>query len=49
MKLQLSYEITFGYAQKLQIAHLIPLQTINIVSYNKFSKPRLGLAGPVLG
>ena len=42
MKLQLSYEITFGYVQKLQIAHLIPLQTIDIVtvSYNKFSKPR---------
>jgi len=33
MKLQLRYEITFGYVQKLQIAHLIPLQTINIVSY----------------
>ena len=39
MKLQLSYEITFRYVQKLQIAHLVPLQTINIVSYNKFSKP----------
>jgi len=32
MKLQLSYEIVFGYVQKLQIAHLIPLKTINIVS-----------------
>jgi len=42
MKLQLSYEITFGYVQKLQIAHLIPLHTINIVSYNKFSMPRPG-------
>jgi len=46
-KLQLSYEIMFGYVQKLQIAHLIRLKTINIVSYNKFSKPRLGRAGPV--
>jgi len=45
MKLQLSYETTFGYVQKLQIAHLIPLQTINIVSYNKFFKPRPGRAG----
>jgi len=35
MKLQLSYEIIFGYVQKLQIAHLIPLKTINIVIYNK--------------
>jgi len=44
MKLQLSYEIMFGYdVQKLQIAHLIPLKIINIVSSNKFSKP--GLAG----
>ena len=43
MKLQLSYEIMFDYVQKLQIAHdLIPLKTINIVSYNKFSKPRPG-------
>jgi len=25
----------FGYVQKLQIAHLILLKTINIVSYNK--------------
>jgi len=32
----------FGYVQKLQIAHLIPLNIINIVSYNKFYKPRLG-------
>jgi len=32
MKLHLSYEITFNYTQKLQIAHLIPLKTINIVS-----------------
>jgi len=31
MKLELSYEIMFGYVQKLQIAHLIPLKTINIV------------------
>jgi len=46
-KLQLSYEIMFSYVQKLQIAHLIPLKTINIVSYNKFSKPRPGWAGPV--
>ena len=44
---QLSYEIMFGYVQKLQMAHLIPLKTINIVSYNKFSKPRPGWAGPV--
>jgi len=42
MKLQLSYEIMFGYVQKLQIVHLIPLQAINIVSYNKSSKPRPG-------
>jgi len=35
MKLQLSYETTFDYVQKLQIAHLIPWKTINIVSYNK--------------
>jgi len=27
----------FGYVQKLPIAHLIPLKTINIVGYNKFS------------
>jgi len=47
MKLQLSYEIMFGYVQKLQIAHLIPLKTINIVSYNTFSKPRPDRAGPV--
>jgi len=45
MKLQLSYEIMFGYIQKLQIAHLIPLYTIIIVSYNKLSKP--SQAGPV--
>jgi len=45
MKLQLSYEIMFGYVQKLQIAHFIPLKTINIVSYNTFSKPRPGRAG----
>jgi len=32
----------FGYILKLQIVHLIPLKTINIVSYNKFSKPRPG-------
>jgi len=44
MKLQLSYEITFGYIQKLKIAHLIPLKTVNIVSYNKFSEPRPGWA-----
>jgi len=49
MKLQLSYEIIFGYVQKLQIVYLIPLQTINIVSYNKFSKPRPGRAGRILG
>ena len=46
MKFQLSYEITFAYVQTLQIVHLIPVQTINIVSYNKFSKPRFGRAGP---
>jgi len=45
MKLQLRFENMFGYVQKLQIAHLIPLKTINIVSYNKFSKPRPGRAG----
>jgi len=46
MKLQFSYEIMFGYVQKLQILHLILLKTINIVIYNKFSKPgRLGRAG----
>jgi len=45
MKLQLSYEIMFDYVQKLRIVHLIPLQTINIVSYNKFSKPQPGRAG----
>ena len=45
MKLQLSYEIMFGYVQKLQIAHLIPLKSINTVGYNKFFKPRLGWAG----
>jgi len=28
MKLQLSYEIVFGYVQRLQIVHLIPLKTI---------------------
>ena len=37
MKLQLSYEIKFGYVQKLQIVHLILLKIINAVSYNKFS------------
>jgi len=37
MKLRLSYKIMFGYVQKLQIAHLISLKTINIVTYNKFS------------
>jgi len=31
MKLHLSYEITFGYVQKLQTVHLILLKTINIV------------------
>jgi len=49
MKLQLGYEIVFGYVQKLPVAHLIPLKTINIVSYNKFSKPWPGRAGPVFG
>jgi len=39
------YEIMFGCVQKLQIVHLIPLKTINIVIYNKYSKP--GSAGPV--
>jgi len=38
-----------SYVHKLQIAHLIALKTINIASYNKFSKPGLGRAGPVLG
>jgi len=47
MKLQLSYENMFGYVQKLQIAHFIPLNKINIVSYNIFSKPRPGRARPV--
>jgi len=48
MKLQLSYEIMFGYVQKLQIAHLeiavhwTPLKTINGGSYNKFYQPRPG-------
>jgi len=42
MKLQLSYEIMFGNVEKSQIVHLIPLMTINIVSYNIFSKPRPG-------
>ena len=45
MKLQLSYENMFDYVQKLQILRLIPLKTINIVSYNKFFKPRSGRAG----
>jgi len=31
MKLQLSYEIIFGYVQKLQIVHLTPLKTIDIL------------------
>jgi len=39
----LNYEIMCGYVQKLQIGHLIPLKTINIVSHNKFYKP--GRAG----
>jgi len=47
MKLQLSYEIMLGYVQKLQIAHLIPLKTISIVNYNKFSKLRPGWVRPV--
>jgi len=29
-----------GYVQKLQTVYLIPLKKINIVSYNKSSKPR---------
>jgi len=37
MKLQLSYEIMFGYVEKLQITHLIQLKAVNIVSNNKFS------------
>ena len=45
MKLQLSYEILFGHVQKLQIADLIPLKPVNIVSYDKFSKPRPGRVG----
>jgi len=47
MKSQLSYEIMFGYVQKLQILRLMPLNTINIVSYCKFSGPRWGRASPV--
>ena len=39
MELQPSYEIMFGYVQELQIAHLISLKTINIVTYDRFSKP----------
>jgi len=35
MKLQLNYEIMFGYVQKLQIAHLIPVKTL-VKVYNKF-------------
>jgi len=46
MKLQLSYEIMFGYVQKLQISCLIPLKTINVLSYYKFFKSP-GRAGPV--
>jgi len=46
-KLQLSYEIMNGYVQKLKRSHLTPLKTVNIVSYNKFFKPRPGRAGPV--
>jgi len=42
--LRLSYEIMFCYVQKLQRSCLVPLKTINIVSYNKFSSP--GRAGP---
>jgi len=34
--LELSYEIMFGYVQNLQTVHLIPLKTINVVSYNNF-------------
>jgi len=45
MKLQLSYENMFGYVQKLQIVHLIPLKTIDIVSYNKPFKPQLDRTG----
>ena len=36
MKLQLSYEIMFGYVQKLQIPRLIPL------SFPSFGRARLG-------
>jgi len=46
-KLQLSYETMFGYVQKLQRSRLVPLKTINIVSYNKFFKPRPGRARQV--
>jgi len=42
-------EITFGYVQELQIPHLIPLNTINIVSYNKFPFPSPGRTGRFLG
>jgi len=35
--------------QKLQMAHLISLKTINVVSYNKFSKSLPRRAGYVLG
>jgi len=46
-KLQLSYKMMFGYVKELQIAHLIPLNTVNVVSYNKFSKLWPGRARPV--
>ena len=49
MKLQLSYEIMFGYVQKLQIAHLIPLKIINIVNYNKLPSHSWAGLGQFLG
>ena len=44
VKLQLSYEIVW-LCTEFADSILIPLKTINIVSYNKFSKPRPGQAG----
>ena len=29
----------FGYLQRQQTVYVIPLKTINVVSYSKFSKP----------
>jgi len=40
MKLQLSYEVKFGYVQKLQVGHLISLKTIDrpLVKYGCVSE-----------